>query len=147
MMMIIATDPHGTIIAVNAATEQLTLFRKRELVGHHSLVLLHDPVELSARSVALAEELGRPVTAGFETLISMLNSQKSEEREWTYVRKDGTRTPVQLSVTALRGPTQEITGYLAIAFDISERKKLTDSIRLFTDSTGFDCILALSSST
>jgi diguanylate cyclase (GGDEF)-like protein/PAS domain S-box-containing protein len=126
---IIATDAHGTILAVNAATEQLTMFRKRELVGHHSVVLLHDPVELSSRSVALAEELGRPVPAGFEALIAMLIEQKNDEREWTYVRKDNTRTPVQLSLTPLRGPAQEVTGYLAIAFDISERKKLTDSVR------------------
>jgi diguanylate cyclase (GGDEF)-like protein/PAS domain S-box-containing protein len=125
---IIATDPNGKIIAANAATEQLTLYRRRELVNRHSLTLLHDAAELSSKSIALSQSHGKPVAAGFPTLVGTLGARKSDGREWTYVRKDGIKTPVHMTLTVLRGERSEITGYLAIGYDISERKKLTDSI-------------------
>ena len=125
---IIAVDNNGIITAVNGATQILTQYRRDELVGRHSIIMLHDPSELSARSIELSRELGTPVQAGFETLRATLGQRKSNESEWSYVRKDGQKMAVHLALTALRDPKNEVTGYLAIAFDVSERKALTDSI-------------------
>ena len=125
---IIAVNEAGVITAVNGATQVLTQYRRDELVGRHSLMMLHDASELSARSVVMSEEMGRPITAGFETLTAGLGKRKSNESEWSYVRKDGKKIAVHLAMTALRDPENQITGYLAIAFDVSERKLLTDSI-------------------
>ncbi len=125
---IIATNPHGTITAMNSASEQLTGYRRHELIGKHSVVIVHDPAELSARSMQLTESLGETVVAGFDTLIASLKRRKNTEAEWNYVRNDGNKVAVHLATTVLRGPEGEITGYLNVAFDISERKKLNDSI-------------------
>jgi len=125
---IIAINTVGMITAVNSAAEQLTLYRRHELTGKHSIVLLHDTAELSSRSLALSEESGEPVMAGFETLTATLRKRKSNESEWTYIRKDGSRIAVHLALTVLRGAQNEVTGYLAVAFDISERKRLSDSV-------------------
>ena len=125
---IIAVDINGIITAVNGATQILTQYRREELVGRHSIIMLHDPAELSARSIELSHQLGSPVQAGFETIKATLGQRKSNEGEWNYVRKDGNKIAVHLALTALRDPSNEITGYLAIAFDVSERKALTDSI-------------------
>ncbi|HEY4358456.1 MAG TPA: EAL domain-containing protein [Acidobacteriaceae bacterium] len=125
---IIATNPMGVITAVNMATEQLTGYRRHELVGKHSIVIMHDPAELSARAIQLTQSLAEPVVAGFDTLTASLKRRKNNESEWNYVRSDGRRVAVHLAMTVLRGPEDEITGYLAVAFDISERKKLNDSI-------------------
>jgi diguanylate cyclase (GGDEF)-like protein/PAS domain S-box-containing protein len=124
----IATDACGTIIAMNSAAERLTLYRKADLVGQHSLLMLHDPAEVSSRAVQLSHDLDEPVSAGFESLILKPSQGEQETREWTYVRRDKTRASVNLTMMALRTPDKQTTGYLAIAFDMTERKQLTDSI-------------------
>jgi diguanylate cyclase (GGDEF)-like protein/PAS domain S-box-containing protein len=125
---IIATDPAGTVIAMNPAAESLTFYRKHELIGQHSMVMLHDPAEMSARAVQLSKDLGEPVQAGFSSLIARPKQGQTDEHEWTYVRKDGSRIWVNLAMTALKTEHQKIAGYLGIAFDITERKKLTEYV-------------------
>jgi diguanylate cyclase (GGDEF)-like protein/PAS domain S-box-containing protein len=125
---IIAVSASGIITAMNSAAEQLTKYRRHELTGKHSVVVLHDNTELSERAFELSREMDTPVDTGFGTLKAIMGRRKSDESEWTYVCKDGTRTPVHLAMTVLRGPNEEVNGYLAVAFDISERKRLNDSI-------------------
>ena len=125
---IIATDPAGTVIAMNPAAEALTLYRKGELVGQHSMVMLHDTTEMSARAVQLSKDLGSPISAGFNSLIARPQQGQTDEHEWTYIRKDGSRIWVNLAMTALKTQDGRITGYLGIAFDITERKKLTEYV-------------------
>jgi diguanylate cyclase (GGDEF)-like protein/PAS domain S-box-containing protein len=125
---IIATDAAGTVTAMNPAAERLTFYRRQELIGQHSVVLLHDPAEMSARSVQMSKDLLKPVPAGFATLIAKPKEGQTDEQEWTYIRKDGSRIWVNLAMTALRTEEDKITGYLGIAFDITERKKLTEHV-------------------
>jgi diguanylate cyclase (GGDEF)-like protein/PAS domain S-box-containing protein len=125
---IIATDPAGTVTAMNPAAESLTFYRKHELIGQHSVVLLHDAAEMSARAVQLSKDLNEPVQAGFSSLIARPRQGETDEHEWTYVRKDGSRIWVNLAMTALKTQGDKIAGYLGIAFDITERKKLTEYV-------------------
>jgi diguanylate cyclase (GGDEF)-like protein/PAS domain S-box-containing protein len=125
---IIATDPAGTVTAMNPAAESLTFYRKHELIGQHSMVVLHDPAEMSARAVQLSKDLNEPVQAGFNSLIARPRQGETDEHEWTYVRKDGSRIWVNLAMTALKTQGEKIAGYLGIAFDITERKKLTEYV-------------------
>jgi diguanylate cyclase (GGDEF)-like protein/PAS domain S-box-containing protein len=125
---IIATDPAGTVTAMNPAAESLTFYRKHELIGRHSMVMLHDPAEMSARAVQLSKDLHEPVQAGFNSLIARPKQGQTDEHEWTYVRKDGSRIWVNLAMTALKAEGEKIAGYLGIAFDITERRKLTEYV-------------------
>ena len=125
---IVFVDAKGMITGINSATQALTQYRGEELIGKHSLALLHDPVELKERSLELSCELGLAVAPGFETLSAIANRWHSAPHEWTYLRKDGRPVAVQLAVTALRDAANKITGYLAVAFDLSERKALSDSV-------------------
>jgi diguanylate cyclase (GGDEF)-like protein/PAS domain S-box-containing protein len=125
---IIATDPAGTVTAMNPAAETLTMYRKSELIGQHSMVILHDPLEISMRAVQLSKDLNHPVSAGFNTLTAKPKQGQTDEQEWTYVRKDGSRIWVNLAMTALKTQDGKIAGYLGIAFDITERKKLTEYV-------------------
>ncbi len=125
---IIATDPAGTVTAMNPAAEALTLYRKHELIGQHSMVMLHDTAEMSARAVQLSKDLGEPISAGFYSLIARPKQGQTDEHEWTYIRKDGSRIWVNLAMTAMKAQNDKITGYLGIAFDITERKKLTEYV-------------------
>ncbi len=127
-LSMIATDAAGMIIAVNSAAEQLTLYRKNDLIQQHFLTLLHDPEELSTRTIELNKVLSHPIKAGFDTLTAKQEAGGAEQREWTYVRKDGSRVWVNLTMTPLQTPDKKVTGHLGIAFDVTERKQLTDSV-------------------
>lgn len=119
---IIATDPDGMITIFNRGAENLLGYRAEEMVGKQSPAILHLAEEVEARGRELSAELGKEIR-GFRVFVEKLGQQGSEKREWTYVRKDGSRFPVSLVATAMRATDGEIIGYLGIAEDISERKE------------------------
>jgi len=120
---IIATDPDGTIRAINPAGERMLWYPREELVGKATPALIHDGEEVRLRAAELSSELGETITPGFEVFVRKSRFGVVEEREWTYIRKDGSRFPVNLAVTALRDTAGEISGFLGIAYDITERKR------------------------
>ncbi len=125
---ILTTDTSGRITAMNPAAERLTGFAGSSIVGQASLVDLHDPEELRERVARQTGHDAGIAAVTFESLLSLLEQRATAEADWHYVSPDGNRIPVHVSLTALRDDESEITGYLATAYDISERKKLTDSI-------------------
>lgn len=121
---IIATDIHGTITAMNIAAEKLSGYSRDELVDKASLTLLHDERELiSAQRDVVAEE-DLPESGGFEMLTTGARDGEMQEKEWTLVRKDGSRTPINLAMRAVTSDTGEISGFVGIAFDITERRQM-----------------------
>jgi len=122
-LAIIATDPAGLIVSFNRAAERMLDYRADEMIGC-SPAILHDRDEVVARARSLSEELGEAVEPGFEVFVAKARRGLSEEREWTYVRKDGSRLPVLLSVSSLRDEAGRLQGFLGTAADISQRKAL-----------------------
>ncbi|MFZ9363383.1 MAG: response regulator [Arenimonas sp.] len=114
---VISTDTAGTIVSFNPEAEKMTGYAAAELVGISTPAVFHVAHEVNAR----AAELG--IDPGFEVFIHPLLQMKSHTMEWTYLSKSGHHIPVLLTVSALRNETGEITGFLGIARDISERKQ------------------------
>ncbi len=125
---ILTTDIAGTITAMNPAAERLTGFNAQAVVGHASLVELHDPEELRERVNRHTGRDAGVAAINFDSLLTLVGERSTAEADWHYLSPEGNRIPVHVTVTALRRDDNEITGYLATAYDISERKKLTDSI-------------------
>ncbi|QDS92164.1 Phytochrome-like protein cph1 [Roseimaritima multifibrata] len=119
----IATDTEGLILMYNTTAETMLGYTKEEIVLRETPALMHDPDEVVARAAELSVELGRVVEPGFEVFIAKAIMGESEQREWTYIRKDGSKVPVLLTVTAIRNDDNQISGFLGIAADITERKK------------------------
>lgn len=126
---IIATDESGIIIAMNKASERMLCYNADDLIGKFTPEIIHDKDEVIIRARELTSELGRPIEPGFEVFVAKAKEHISEEREWTYIRKDGTRFTVNLSVSQLRDEDNNITGYLGVAHDITERKREEDYIK------------------
>lgn len=117
----ISTNTEGIITTFNRAAEDLTGYEAKEMKGIQTPLILHDEAELKQ----IANELGFESESDDGYLIRVFASAAQQEpgqREWTYVRKDGARIPVALSITALRDDQKVLIGYGFIARDISKRK-------------------------
>ncbi|CAN5736953.1 hypothetical protein BH10ACI4_BH10ACI4_19020 [soil metagenome] len=128
-LSMIATDRDGMITAMNLAAECLSGYSRDELVGSASMTILHDEKELETRALELDLSSTRTtVSEGFDVLIAKTSNPGIEEREWTYLRRDGSRIPVNLAMQAVTAKTGEISGYVGIAVDITERKHMLSRI-------------------
>ncbi|HKO18924.1 MAG TPA: EAL domain-containing protein [Acidobacteriaceae bacterium] len=119
---IVETDAVGNIRAMNAAAERLTGYSRAELAGK-PLTSLHEPKELVRQSDD-RDDAGEPEIDGFTMLTAKAAQGEVEEREWTYVRNDGSTLPVHVAVTAVRDGAGRVSGFVAMASDITERKQL-----------------------
>ena len=126
---IVATDTQGTITVFNSGAERMLQYSAAEMVGVLALDSLHEPAECSRRAEELSRELGRPIQ-GFDVFVHLAREGGFEEREWTYIRKDGSRLEVSLGVTAVRDSAGAVEGFLGIAMDITARKTLERELRL-----------------
>jgi diguanylate cyclase (GGDEF)-like protein/PAS domain S-box-containing protein len=120
---IIATDTQGLIQLFNTAAERMLGYTQAQMQLGQTPAIFHDEAEVLAYAQQLTNELGEEVVPGFDVFCIKARQLGKDEREWTYIAKDGLRFPVNLCVTALRSGAGEITGYLGIATDISERRR------------------------
>ena len=127
---IIGTDVDGLITVFNEGAERMLGYSSEELVGRETPALIHDPHEIATR----AKELG--IAPGFDVLVAAARRNLAETREWTYVRKDGSRFPVSLTVNAMRASDGSHEGFMGVAFDLSARKELERELRRQADFTG-----------
>ena len=121
LVSVISTDKEGVITVFNAGAERMLGYSASEIVGHHTPALIHLESEVVSRGRELSEEFGRPIE-GFDVFITKALEEGYEEREWTYIRKDGEHIQVNLGVTSIKDDDSEIVGFLGIATDITERK-------------------------
>lgn len=130
---IISTDTNGTILTFNRAAEKMLGYRADELVGKATPALFHDANEILHHAQALTAA-GIPVEPDFEVFVALARRGQADTHEWTYIRKDGCRFPVLLTVTALHDGSGAVTGFLGMARDISEQRKIEQALRESSDS-------------
>ncbi|WP_307753569.1 PAS domain S-box protein [Xanthomonas albilineans] len=118
---IIVTAHDGLVTLFNTGAERLLGYRREEVVGRLNAEAFHLPEEVSTRGKALSLELGMPVQ-GFRVFVEKAERDGAETREWTYVCRNGDTRQVSLVVTAIRTDQGNVTGYLGMALDISERQ-------------------------
>src|ERR1700738_1189412 len=125
---IIATDTHGLITVFNHGAEQMLGYASDEMVGKQSPAIIHLESEVLARGRELTEEMGKPVQ-GFDVFVEKARNGQHEEREWTFVRKDGQTLTVNMAVTASYDANGTIVGFLGVAMDVTARAKAEKTLR------------------
>src|SRR5688572_16953328 len=122
----IATDAKGVIQIFNVGAEKMLGYTAAEVVNKITPADISDPQEVIARAKALSVELATPITPGFEALVFKASRGIEDIYELTYIRKDGSRFPAVVSVTALRDANNAIIGYLLIGTDNTARKQVEE---------------------
>ncbi len=124
----IATDEKGVIQIFNVGAERMLGYAALDVVNKITPADISDPQEVIARAEALSLELGTPITPGFEALVFKASRGIEDIYELTYFRKDGSRFPAIVSVTALRDAQENIIGYLLIGTDNTARKQAEEAL-------------------
>jgi PAS domain S-box-containing protein len=124
----IATDEKGVIQIFNVGAERMLGYFAADVMNKITPADISDPQEVIARAAALSLELATPITPGFEALVFKAARGIEDIYELTYIRKDGSRFPAVVSVTALRDDQNAIIGYLLIGTDNTARKKAEEAL-------------------
>ena len=128
-LSVISTDKNGIINSFNIAATNLFGYDQEEVIGKKTPLFLHDWDQVLQRSQELTLELGEHIEPGFETLVAKIRKTKNaDRREWTYITKEGKRLPVVISISGIWNDHNDLTGFLAIATDVTEQKKITDRV-------------------
>src|SRR5256714_3363135 len=122
----IATDAKGVIQVFNVGAETMLGYTAAEVVNKITPADISDSEEIIARARALSAEVGTEIAPGFEALVFKASRGIEDIYELTYFRKDGSRFPAVVSVTALRDAQDAIIGYLLIGTDNTARKQVEE---------------------
>jgi PAS domain S-box-containing protein len=143
----IATDAKGVIQIFNVGAERMLGYTAADVMNKITPADISDPQEVIARAMALSVELETPITPGFEALVFKASRGIEDIYELTYIRKDGSRFPAVVSVTALRDAQDAIIGYLLIGTDNTARKQAEAALlkagalqSAIFNSANFSCI-------
>jgi len=124
----IATDAKGVIQIFNVGAERMLGYTAADVMNKITPADISDPQEVIARAEALSRELATTITPGFEALVFKASRGIEDIYELTYIRKDGSRFPAVVSVTALRDAENAIIGYLLIGTDNTARKQAEEAL-------------------
>src|SRR6266511_3466080 len=124
----IATDAKGVIQIFNVGAERMLGYAAADVMNKITQADISGPQELIARAKALSIEIGTPITPGFEALVFKASRGIEDIYELTYFRKDGSRFPAVVSVTALRDAQDAIIGYLLIGTDNTARQQAEEAL-------------------
>jgi PAS domain S-box-containing protein len=124
----IATDAKGVIQIFNVGAECMLGYAAADVVNRITPADISDSLEVVARAKMLSEEFRTTIAPGFEALVFKASRGIEDIYELTYIRKDGSRFPAIVSITALRDAHSAIIGYLLIGTDNTARKRAEEAL-------------------
>jgi PAS domain S-box-containing protein len=127
--MIIATDENGLIKLFNPEASLNIGYHESEVINKNTPVLFHEKNEIAVKRKELTNEFGIIIKDDFAVLVEKARRNIHEEEQYTCIRKNGTTFPISLTITCIRNTEEDITGFMGIAIDISERKKAENNLR------------------
>jgi PAS domain S-box-containing protein len=122
--LVIAIDPEYRIMIFNKAAEAALGYTAAEVTGKRAIPIFMDAAEMQARAQSLSEELKQPVAVGPDIFTKIPLRDGYEKREWTFVRKNGSRFPVHVIITPLRDDQGAISGFLGVIEDITLAREM-----------------------
>jgi PAS domain S-box-containing protein len=120
--LIISTDNNLTIKSFNAAAQDMLYATPEEVINKVSLTQFFLPEDLVIFAHRIGRRLNKAIEPGNDAFIEASMNNMLKEAEWSLVRQDGTAFPAVLSLIPLNEKEEDISGFVAIARDITELK-------------------------
>lgn len=127
--IIISVDIDGVIQAFNPEAEKELGYKAGEVIGKYTAELYHDTSFIAGKAKELSDALQVELPQGIEILRTGTLLSMQEENEWVYVRKNGSRFPVQLSMSAMYNASGKVLGFVEVALDISKTKQIEKELQ------------------
>ncbi|MFN7716784.1 MAG: PAS domain S-box protein [Pseudanabaenaceae cyanobacterium] len=124
---IISTDINGIIRTFNAGAENFLGYSASEVIGKMTPVVFYDPQEVQDHANYLSAKLGRSVSPDV-TVFTIEGAEECSEKEWTNIRKDGTKFPMRASISPLKDMDDQVIGFVSIGRDITEKKQIAEAL-------------------
>jgi PAS domain S-box-containing protein len=124
---IIVSDAEGIIRLFNVGAERLVGWSAAEVVDRFKAVVFHDPAEVEARRAELTRKLGR-APEDSQLFAFGIADGGTDDREWTFVRRDGARVPVRVVMTGIRGAGGRLEGFLEVISDVREQRRAREEM-------------------
>lgn len=125
---IIAANKEGTITVFNRGAVNLLGYSAKEVIGKHTPLMFHDEQEISLRCKNVSLETEQEVQ-GLDIFFTLADQEASSQIQWTYIRKDGSRFPVRMSINSLRDPEGDLGGFLCIATNVAEQERSQKALK------------------
>ena len=117
---LVVMDAQGLIQALNPAAERLLGCRSSDEVGFQPLASFLDRADQTSLQAMLEQHrAGGPAASGHS---------RSIERTLQLQRRDGGRVPSSVTLSALHDSAGAVSGFLAIAYDITEHQRLAQQL-------------------
>jgi PAS domain S-box-containing protein len=120
--LIISTDSNLIIKTFNVAAQEMLYATQEEMIDKVSLTQFFLPEDLVIFAHRIGRRLEKAIEPGNAAFIEASVNNMLQESEWSLVRQDGTSFPAILSLIPLKENNQNISGFVAIARDITELK-------------------------
>ncbi len=127
---VIGTSPSGLIVSFNRTAEAMLGYSAAEVIDRTTPAVFHLEEEIVARASVVSGQLGIPIESEAEVFFARARRNLPNTDEWTFVHKDGSHFSGLLSLTSVRNPAGEITGFLGIVADITVQKDAARQLTL-----------------
>ncbi|WP_282941164.1 response regulator [Paenibacillus sp. RC67] len=125
---IISLDSNYTINYFSKSAEKLLGYTAEEVLNKATPLLFHDPEQIKEMAKQMTEQFGRPVAPDLSVFMELRNAQFSYDREWYFVRKDGSRVAVSHNSNGIRDREGRFIGVVAISRDITEQMRMQQEL-------------------
>ncbi len=126
-LSIISTDLDGKIILFNSGAGNLLGYSRDEMVDKKNISVLHVKEELRQYAHVLTGVMPRDPVA-IDIFAQHVKQHIFKTHEWTYVCKNGSLLPVNLSITAFYNVRGIMRGYLFTAMDMGSQKQMKQEL-------------------
>lgn len=116
---IITTDINGVITSFNKGAENILGYSAEEMVGIQDPSIIHSKEEITEYSKYLSNLYQKNID-GFKTFVYQAEVLGSDQRDWTYIKKNGEEIKVSLVITTIKDLESNIIGYLGVAIDVTD---------------------------
>ena len=131
--IIVSVDTKGIIQTFNLEAERNLGYKAAELIGKHTPQIYNDPILTPEKTRELSQEFQKTIPESMELFYANACLSLPNENEWVYVRKDGTKFPVLLNISAMRNENGLVIGFVGVALDISKTKSIEDELHRALD--------------